>query len=157
MKKFGLTILLLLVVLACHAQARTSGNYEFGSECMGVELDGSQTVKGWGFGRNRKDAVEQAKKNAVRDVLFKGIVSGKSECDSRPLLGEVNAQQKNETYFNKFFADGGEYLKYISLKDLGVGGIDRKKGRSGVAYGLTLRILRPQLKEKLIADGILKK
>lgn len=145
-----------MVVLACHAQARTSGNYEFASECMGVELDGSQTLKAWGLGRNRKDALEQAKKNAVRDVIFRGIVNGKSECDNRPLVGEVNAQQKHEVYFNKFFTDGGEFLKFINLKDLGVGGIDRKKGRSGVAFGLTVRVLRPELKQKLIADGIIK-
>jgi hypothetical protein len=156
MKKFGLTISLVLVVLACQAQARTSGNYEFSSECMGVELDGSQTLKAWGLGRNRKDAIEQAKKNAVRDVIFNGITQGKSECNNRPLVAEVNAQQKYETYFNKFFSDGGDFLNYINLKDLAVGGIDRKKGRSGVAFGLTVRVLRPELKQKLIADGILK-
>lgn len=155
MKKIGLTIILLLVVLACYSQARTSGNYEFSSECMGVELDGSQTVKAWGFGRNRKDATEQAKKNAVRDIIFNGIIEGKSECEKRPLLAEVNAHQKYETYFNKFFKDGGDYLNFISMKDQR--SVDRKKGRSGVAYGLTIRVLRPELKQKLITDEILKK
>ena len=41
-----------------------AGNYTYDTECIGVEGDGSQTVKGWGSGRNREDAVEQAKKMA---------------------------------------------------------------------------------------------
>ena len=40
------------------------------TECISVEQDGSQTLRVWGKGRNRVDAVEQAKKNAVYEVLF---------------------------------------------------------------------------------------
>ena len=38
---------------------------KFETECLGIEGDGSQTLRAWGTGRNRADAVEQAKKNAV--------------------------------------------------------------------------------------------
>jgi hypothetical protein len=70
---------------------------------MGVEGDGSQTLKSWGNGRNRKDACEQAKKNAVKEVLFKGIIHGRSGCEQRPLVPEVNAEMKYENFFNSFF------------------------------------------------------
>jgi hypothetical protein len=122
-------------------------------------MDGSQTLKAWGNGRNRGDAVEQAKKNAVRDVLFNGINEGRQDCERRPLVPEVNAQKKYEDYFNKFFADGGEFKNFISLKDekiLDKISRDKQKARESVTHGLVVRVLRAELKQKLIADGILK-
>jgi hypothetical protein len=163
--KFQITIITVLFSLAAmqaqhaRAQKRSSGNYSFKTECMGVELDGSQTLKAWGNGRNRADAVEQAKKNAIRDVIFNGVAEGKQECQLKPLVFEVNAQEKYEDYFNKFFADGGEFINYISLRDERIGekiSRDRKKAREGVTNGLVVRVLRTELKAKLIADGIIK-
>lgn len=156
-----------ILLLACiafatatNAQRNIAGNYGYKTECMGVELDGSETVKAWGTGRNRSDAVEQAKKNAIRDILFFGLVEGKQECKQKPLILEVNAQEKYEDYFNKFFADGGEFKNYISLKDERIFdkiSRDKKKGRGSVTNGFIVRVLRSELKEKLIADGIIKK
>ena len=150
---------LMLTVWAGFAQKNIAGNYGYKTECMGVELDGSHTVKAWGNGRNRSDAVEQAKKNAVRDIIFFGLLEGKQDCKQKPLILEVNAQEKYEDYFNKFFADGGEYKNYISLRDerlLDKVSRDRKKGRGSVTNGFIVRVLRSELKEKLIADGIIK-
>lgn len=110
------TLLLLLVLIGCSTKEIASF-HSFESECLGIELDGSETVRAWGKGKNRSDAIEQAKKNAVRDVLFKGIIAGSRECSIRPLLTEVNAQERYAHYFNAFFKDGGEYLNYISMED----------------------------------------
>ena len=85
--------------------------------CIGVELDGSQTLRVSGYGRNRTDAKEQAMKNAVWAVIFDGIRDGVQGCNMKPLLTEVNAKERYEDYFNKFFSDGGNYKKYVSLKD----------------------------------------
>ncbi len=159
--KFKLILLVsFLTVSGAFAQKSNAGNYAYKSECMGVEGDGSQTLKAWGNGRNRSDAVDQAKKNAVRDVIFNGISEGKQECNVRPLIFEVNARDKYEDYFNKFFTDGGEYKNFISLRDERIFdkiSRDRKKARESVTHGLIVRVLRNELKEKLIADGIIKK
>lgn len=160
MKLQILAVIAILTFSGAAAQKNLAGNYAYKSECMGVELDGSQTLKAWGNGRNRSDAVDQAKKNAVRDVIFNGISEGKNECNVKPLIFEVNAQEKYEDYFNKFFADGGEYKNFISLRDERIFdkiSRDKKKARESVTHGLIVRVLRTELKEKLIADGILKK
>lgn len=68
--------LLLLILAGCSSKKSVSSYHSFESECLGVELDGSETLRAWGRGKNRTDAIEQAKKNAVRDVLFKGVVAG---------------------------------------------------------------------------------
>lgn len=151
-------VLIANISQAQRAQKNVSGNYTKETECLGVEMDGSQTVKAWGFGNGRKDAVEQAKKTAVRDVLFKGIRSGKDECNQKPLINEVNSQEKYEDYFNKFFADGGAYTKFINMKDetVKMGAKDRKSATDGTQYGVVVRVLRAELKKQLITDNILK-
>ncbi len=163
MKKIAiLSSILMSTFLFCSAQRqqkKTAAFYEYKSECMGVELDGSQTLKAWGNGRNRADACEQAKKNAVRDVLFKGINEGKSDCNVKPVLFEVNVQEKNEDYFNKFFTDGGDYKDFVNVKDekfLDKISRDKKKTKESVTHGLIVRVLRAELKQKMIKDGILK-
>jgi hypothetical protein len=95
----------------------------------------------------------------VRDVLFSGIVAGKPECQVKPVLAEVNVREKNETYFNKFFADGGEFRKYISLRDEKVArrfSRDKQKARDQVNRSVIVRVDRPGLIEKMKKDGILK-
>lgn len=138
---------------------KISGNYTYKTECLGLELDGSQTVKAWGNGRNRFDAVEQAKKNAINDALFNGIYEGKQDCEKRPIVSEVNARQKHENYFNNFFVDGGEYKNFISLKDERIFqkiNRDRKGARESITHGFAIRVLRSELKQKMIQDGIIK-
>ncbi|RXR20608.1 hypothetical protein EQG63_01355 [Flavobacterium amnicola] len=158
--KIKLTLIVFfLVFVSANAQKKIAGNYIYKTECMGVELDGSVTLKAWGNGRNRADAVEQAKKNAVRDVIFINILEGKQDCAKKALILEVNAEEKYEDYFNKFFADGGEFKNFITLKDERIGekiSRDRKKARESVTHGLIVRVLRSELKSKLIADGIIK-
>ncbi len=159
MKKTFVNVLLFIFVFSVSAQKKTAGNYVYKTECLGIELDGSQTVKAWGNGRNRLDAVEQAKKNALRDVIFRGILEGKQDCNQKPLVFEVNAQEKYEDYFNLFFTDGGEYRNFISLRDERIGdklNRDRKKTAESVTNGLILRVLRSDLKVKLISDKIIK-
>ncbi|WP_300569786.1 hypothetical protein [Flavobacterium sp.] len=158
--KLKLTVIICLLALtSINAQKKIAGNYIYKTECMGIELDGSVTLKAWGNGRNRADAVEQAKKNAVRDVIFSSILEGKQDCAKKPLITEVNAEEKYEDYFNKFFADGGEFKNFITLKDERIGekiSRDRKKARESVTHGMVVRVLRAELKSKLIADGIIK-
>ena len=159
MKKIFLLLILVTLNSCITAQKKSAGYYNYKTECLGVELDGSQTLKAWGNGRNRTDAVEQAKKNAMRDVIFNGIREGKQDCNQKPIIFEVNAQEKYEDYFNKFFADGGDFKNFISLKDERIFdkiSRDRKAVKESVTHGLIVRILRAELKAKLIADNIIK-
>jgi hypothetical protein len=132
-------------------------NYDFKTECMGTELDGSLTLKAWGKGRNYFDASTQAKKNAVRDVIFKGISKGASSCSKDPLLVGPRTETRHEDYFYKFFADGGEYEKYVSLKDEKLKNKikrDKKKQSESVTRLVVVRVKRYDLKQKLKTDLI---
>jgi hypothetical protein len=161
MKKFGITGMIGIILLfSVSCTSKLSSFYPTETECLGVELDGSQTLKAWGVGRYWKDAAEQAKKNAVHDVLFKGRFTGSKDCHAQPLLFEVNAREKHEAYFNAFFRDGGEYAGYVSLKDERIPRralrkpVSRNKDQS--KFSVVVRVKRSELKEKLISDGIIK-
>ena len=156
LKKFAIVSLVLsaVLILSCNPQKKVAGYYSYDTECLGAELDGSQTLKAWGTGSNLADAVEQAKKQALKDVMFKGITKGKSDCNQMPLVIEVNADEKYEDYWFKFFADGGLYTKFTSHED----GKYLKKLKAGeqVTYGVTIRLKRQELKKQLLEDKILK-
>lgn len=154
MKKILLLLICAMSLLNVYAQknpvyARSS------IRCMGVELDGSQTLRVQGYGRNRSDAKEQAMKNAVWAVIFDGIRDGVEGCNMRPLVTEVNAKERYEDYFNLFFADNGEYKKYVSLRDTKKRSGGRSKDKLGYAYDLTIRVLRAELKARLKADNLI--
>lgn len=154
MKKIFITMLALLSMAA--AQAQTQGVYARTSvRCLGVELDGSQTLRVQGYGRNRADAKEQAMKNAVWAVIFDGIRDGVEGCNMRPLVTEVNARERYEDYFNIFFADNGAYKEYVSLRDTKKRSGGKEKDKLGYSYDLTIRVLRAQLKARLKADNVI--
>jgi len=94
-----LILLAFATISSCSPQKQAAANYDNETECAGVEGDGSQTVIAWGNGRNRFDAIEQAKKNAVRDVIFQGIKEGKDGCNTIAILNEVNVRQKKRRLF----------------------------------------------------------
>jgi hypothetical protein len=159
MKSIIFTFLLLsLCGLTAFAQRGVDGaNYDYNCRCLGVERDGSITVESYGKGRNKSDASEQAQKNAVWEVLFNGIKEGNGGCASDPLLFSSDERTKNEDFFNAFFRDGGEYKKFVSLKDEKVKNkISRnaKKGKESQQRMVVVRVDRAGIKKHLIDNKI---
>ena len=156
MKKYFIVALLLsLTCGVCHAQRQNSGVKEFEAECLGVEGDGSQTIRAYGFGKDKDDAVEQAQKNAVYAVIFKGITKC-SGCNMKPLLTEVNAREQYEDYFDNFFKDDGPFEDFVSMADERMFGREDTRNALGRRYAVLVRVLRSELRMKLKEDGILK-
>lgn len=140
----------------CKTKNAIGANYTHEVECLGSELDGSITLKSWGKGKNRSDALEQAKKEAINAVLFTSIRNGKHECNNRPILNAPNIRNIKAEYFNNFFKDNGDYKKFISTKDESFEKKEKEKGRDGdVVYGYVIRVMRSDLKKQMITDGIL--
>ncbi len=92
-----------------------------------------------------------------RGEVFDGIREGVSGCNMRPLVTEVNARERYEDYFNVFFADGGEYKKYVTLRDTKKRSANKSKDKVGYSYEMTIRVLRSQLKARLKADNVIDK
>ena len=149
----------LSFVTGCKVQSQAY--YDYKSKVIGTELDGTYTIRAWGRARNRADAYVQARKQAVYDVIFNDIqitngISPSSTGMLRPLLQELNAKQKYEAYFNAFFADGGEFEKYCSLKERRTNTTRYTKTDAQTLAQVTVCVDRARLKEKLKQDNILK-
>ena len=144
----------LTVIMSVFSIEARSQSYE--TECLNIEQDGSQTLRVWGEGRNKVDAVEQAKKNAVNEILFHGVLKGNKGYNQRPLVTIVNARERYQEYFDTFFMDKGEYANYVSMKDRRIGSTVKIPGTTQVRCCITVRVLCPQLRAKLKADGIIK-
>ena len=66
-----------------------------------------------GYGTNKRSAIEEAKRNAVRAVLFDGIPGSKLK---RPLVNQPGARSTNRAYFDAFFAPGGSYNDFVNVQ-----------------------------------------
>jgi hypothetical protein len=158
-KKQLLIVLFVLSIFCVRAQNNFGGNYSFEIECMESELDGSITVKSWGNGKDFADAKDQAQKNAVECVLFKGITDGKPGCPVSPIVNDYRVKERNKVYFAEFFKDDAEYSQFVSSEDQQKNGRKRKGKKEAiesVTYCFVVRVDVVGLESKLKSDGIIK-
>ena len=169
MKSLLQNYLLLLVFMAgfstlANGQARkkadkATAKWEYEIECMGTGTQGSYLIKVWSFSKKPHVALEQAKKNAVHGVLFKGFTGGGNGCRSqKPLSSNPNLDQEKSGWFKDFFADGGKYMKFVALTNNGaVGPGDRIKIKKvGYKVGVIVSVRKDELRKDLENSGILK-
>jgi hypothetical protein len=159
MKKLNLLLLFLSFSIYSIAQKKgqSGAYYDYSVRCQGVEMDGTLTLESYGKGRNYWDAAEQAKKNAVYVVVFKGVKDGNGGCNSDPLLISASADIIHEEYFANFFIDGGAYTDFVSMRDERAGSkIKRnaKKSKEMQQRMVVVRVNRLALKKKLELDKI---
>ena len=166
MKLYAFIVLLLSFVLTgCRQTAllfkpatqASQAFYNYDSKIISSELDGSYNISAFGRARNAAAAYEEARKQAVYDILFNGVQSSNSRISSlRPLLLEVNAKQKYEDYFNAFFADGGAYQAYTNFSDSRILTENKYSNKLQILVQVTVTVDVKALKKTLIEDNILK-
>lgn len=124
---------------------------------VGTHNDGELILRVSASGRNKADALAVAEKYALRQVMLTGIQGPDKANLTRPLIFEVNAEEKYEDFFNAFFSHGGVYKNFVSSEDRRAGSDVKKTGKESVRLQTTLRVLRPALREYLIECNIIKK
>lgn len=158
MKKFLSACLFacMLVFCSCGTQ-KTTAYSTTKTSCIATELDGSYTLRVEGRGRNAVDAYKEAGKQAVYDMLFTTIVwkNGATKNIQPIFVTMRRAYDDHESYFNAFFADGGEYEKYISVKEKRKLSNIYQRTNAQTACVTTVCVYRDKLREKMIQDGIL--
>lgn len=162
---FAALIAFALVELACSSskhsrsdrRAHYSSDYNYEVEITGVGVDGTKSLKVWGYGRRVEDAIIQAKKNAVAAAIFRGIPGGHGAAATPPILRDPNAGDKHKAYFEDFFAADGRYIRFINLTTDGMpSGQDRLRMDNPRGYKVAIyaQVLYDNLRRQLEADGI---
>lgn len=159
MKKDLVFVSLIVLVLfaGCKSKETTAAFHGYTTECLGIGMDGSQTLRVWASGRNKTDAIEQAKKKAVYDVVFSGIQAGNGGCNAYPVVDEANARKKYEEYFDLFFADNGAYTQYVSTSGQKKSAMQRFYGDGTQTLGLIVTVNRSALRQRFESDNIIVK
>lgn len=126
-------------------------------EGMGTGTNGTYLVKVWSYSKKANIAMEQAKKNAVHGIIFKGFSDIKGGQSQKPLARDPNVEQEKEDFFSDFFAEGGKYMKFVALTNDGaVGAGDRIKVGKEYKVGVIVSVRKEALRKDLEAAGIVK-
>ena len=132
--------------------------WKYEIEGIGTGVQGSYQVKIWSIGTSQEAVIEQAKKNAVHAIIFKGFPDNNRVKGQKPLATNTNLEQEQLAFFDEFFLNGGKYLKFVSL--LANGSIlpeDRiKLGKSEYKIGVIVSVNSAELRRDLENAGIIK-
>lgn len=123
------------------------------TEVINQAMDGTVTLKVYGEGLRVDDAIDQAMKNAINEIAFKGVVSGNSTKNVPALFRNPNIRLDNQRYFDQFFQN--DYRSFVELmtkkKDLeGYGSRER------VNIGVLMKVNVSALRSHFQRDGLLK-
>ncbi|MFZ4583434.1 MAG: hypothetical protein ACOYM7_12355, partial [Paludibacter sp.] len=128
-------------------------------EIEGVDIgaQGTYLVKVWSYSKRPSVATEQAKKNAVHGIIFKGFVGRTGVPGQRPLTTNANVEQEKKEFFDNFFADGGKYMKFVTVSgDGSVAAEDRMKVGKRYKIGVIVSVNVSELRKDLEAAGIIR-
>lgn len=157
-------LLLVLMVLASFdtsAQRRKADRdteeWRYELEAVDVGVTGTDLIKVWSYSRNPDVAVEQAKKNAVHGIVFRGFAGSGRISGKKALVTDAAVEASKADYFKEFFADGGRYMKFVSLTGDGmVSADDRLRVGKEYKIGVLVSVKVSDLRKELEAAGIIK-
>ena len=102
---------------ACRPAIKSTSAFQtFTTQFIREEAAGVILLKSFGSGYTQAECIQNAKYNAVRDVIFKGV-SGAN--DQRPLLMGANPEEKYRNFFTGFFAQDGPFNSFVSTSNRG--------------------------------------
>jgi hypothetical protein len=118
---------------------------------------GSYLIKVWSYSRNQSVAAEQAKKNAVHGVIFSGFAGMNGVPRQPPLATSPNLENEKKEFFDPFFANGGRYMKYVSITNDGsIGAKDRLRVGKEYKIGVIVSVAKDELRKDLEDAGIIR-
>lgn len=159
------SLLLILIVgsfsFSANAQKKKANKetveWKYEIACEKVGAQGTYIVKVWSYSKKPAIALEQAKKNAVHGVIFKGF-SGNGCATQKPIARNASLEAEKADFFKLFFADGGKYMKFVTSSNNGaVGAGDvTKVGKKEYKVGVIVTVQKDLLRKDLEAAGIIK-
>lgn len=167
MKNILIAILILACTVSVYGQSKrkqkeankqtAEWRYEITPSAT-VSAQGTCVIKVWSYSKDPRVATEQAKKNAVHGVIFKGVAATERTRAFKALVSDPAKEQEAEGFFNAFFADGGDYMRYVSNTTTGMieAGDLIKVSKNEYKVGVTVTVQYDQLRGILEKQGMAK-
>lgn len=162
LSKLILTIGILITSLFSNAQKKEDKRtmeWRYEIECAGIGADGTYLLKVFTYSKKKNLPMEQAKKNAVHAVLFKGFPGNNdTRCyTQKPICTNPNIEFEKKEFFDTFFQDGGKYMKYVfDSSDGNVEAADRMKVGKEYKVGILVSVSKDALRKDMEAAGIIR-
>lgn len=147
---FTLTILLF----GCRTHTDPLVYATYSTRAISPEGSGNYVLRVQGKGTNSDMAIKNAVRKAVHDVIFDDVHLAYG--DHKPLMRLItdpSTEQKNSDFFNNFFANKGEYLKFAkATKD------DKETYSEGHNYTVIVNVVvkHSELRDYLFNNGLIK-
>lgn len=166
MSRFILLVLMLVVPALGFSQKKKQREanedtmqWRYEIEIVAQGKDGAVLVKVWSYSSKVEIAQRQAAKNAVHAVMFKGVPAYQEVPALDALISNYKIEEANRDFFNDFFNDGGEYMRYVTLTNNGTpaAGDVIKVSKKEYKVGVIVSVERSRLEQMLKDKGVLKK
>jgi hypothetical protein len=161
--KLGTMIALAALLFGCktsqQAADRDTQQFRYEAEALDLGSQGAYQLKVWTYSKNPDTAIEQAKKNAVHSVIFKGF-TGKAGviAGRKPLVSNAALETERADYFKPFFETGGKYQQFVSLVNNGaIASGDRLKIGKEYKIGVVISVNVNTLRSELESAGLIQK
>lgn len=164
MKQILILLFMCLPVVVCgqkHRKASKKANeqtaeWRYEIEPVTTGAQGTVVVKVWSFSKYTSVAAGQSKKNAVHGVIFKGIPTKDRVQGKRALVSAAESGEHSD-FFDAFFADGGDYQRFVTLTTQGTADEVLKTDKREYKVGTTVTVQYNDLRTFLEEQGIIKK
>ena len=128
-------------------------------EAVQTGVQGTYLIKVWSYSKKPDVAIEQAKKNAVHGILFKGFAAKQGIPGQKALCSDQSVEEQHKSFFNDFFSNGGRYMQFVNLStDGAVAAEDRmkigKEYKVGVLVSVNVTALRKYLEDEKIIKSL---
>jgi len=151
---------MLMCVTAAYAQKEkerdknTLMEDEYEVKFIRTAVEGNILFKIYSYGKNEDASIENAKRNAIKAVLFTGIPGSDLQ---KPLITTPGAIETHKDYFNVFFKKGGKYLQYVALStDGSIDSDDRLRVGKMTKIGVAVLVQKAALRKEMEDAGIIR-
>ncbi len=154
--------LFLCFTINLNAQAKKKADkdteiWRYEIEAVQTGTQGTYLIKVWSYSKKPDVAIEQAKKNAVHGIIFKGFAGTSTVPGQKALTSNANLEVEKEDFFKPFFADGGKYMKFVNVSNDGaIAAQDRMKIGKEYKVGVVVSVSVAALRKDLEDAGIVK-
>jgi hypothetical protein len=156
------TVFVVIASVSLTAQSKRKAEkdtreWRYEIEVVGVGTQGTAVVKAWTYSKKMNTATEQAKKNAVHGIIFRGYAGKQGIPGRKPLANNPNLEEERKDFFDEFFANGSKYLKFVSVSGDAIAAQDAIKYGKEYKVGVLVSVNVDELRKDLENAGIIKK
>ncbi|PKP36529.1 MAG: hypothetical protein CVT98_07650 [Bacteroidetes bacterium HGW-Bacteroidetes-15] len=126
-------------------------------EAMPTGTQGTYLVKVWSYSKDPMIDVSEVKRNALNGILFEGFKGKPGIPGQVAIVQDPNVRIDKADFFKAFFADGGDFHKYVEPVNKGaIAAEDRMRVGKIYKIGMVCSVKSAELRKHLEESGVLR-